>query len=29
VARNGDERVFEHTLARTLQVPEKVALLAP
>jgi len=29
VALNGDERVFEHTLARTLQVPEKVALLAP
>lgn len=29
VALNGDERVFEHTLARTLQAPGKVALLAP
>ena len=28
-ATKGDERVFEHTLARTLQAPEKVALLAP
>jgi tetratricopeptide (TPR) repeat protein len=29
VASKGDERVFEHTLARTLQAPKKVALLAP
>lgn len=28
-ASNGDTRVFEHTLARTLHAPEKVALLAP
>jgi tetratricopeptide (TPR) repeat protein len=28
-ALKGDERVFEHTLARTLRAPEKVALLAP
>lgn len=29
VALKGDERVFEHTLVRALQAPEKVALLAP
>lgn len=29
VATKGDSSVFEHTLARTLQAPEKVALLAP
>ncbi|PXA04103.1 hypothetical protein DDZ13_08680 [Coraliomargarita sinensis] len=29
VAAKGDERVFEHTLARTLQAQEKVALLLP
>jgi tetratricopeptide (TPR) repeat protein len=29
VASKGDQRVFEHTLARSLQRPEKVALLAP
>jgi len=29
VASKGDQRVFEHTLARSLQTPEKVALLAP
>lgn len=29
VAAKGDARVFERTLARTLQIPGKVALLAP
>lgn len=29
VAENGDERVFEYTLARTLQARDKVALLTP
>lgn len=29
VAAKGDSRVFEQTLARTLQAPEKVALLTP
>lgn len=29
VATKGDSSVFEYTLARTLQTPEKVALLAP
>jgi len=29
VALKGDDQVFEYTLARTLQAPDKVALLAP
>lgn len=29
VAQHGDARVFEHTLARTIQASQKVALLAP